>query len=588
MPGTIQSIERAAAVLRLLGGAAGRSGCTRSPRRSTCRGAPRTASSARCYTVGLVEQDRDRRATSSARPRCTWHAALDANELRSRAMNWADALAARTGEAVRDRHSRRPRVRVVHHVFRPDGSPQTARRRAGACRCTPPRWASAAGLRADGRARAPASSRWRVHRPHLHDDRDARSTLGGGAPARVGASRSRSTRAARAVVGGADPRVRRARRRRDRHRRPRRAAAATADGRPRHRTGRRAAWPPRWRATRDLRSRCCRHDGTRTSPRSTRARRSTRCILFDHARPAGLASAQREHQQHYPQPGLGRARRRGDLAQRAAGRPRGAARRGLDARRGRRASASPTSARPPWCGTGAPAIPSRTPIIWQDTRTADARRASCAASPARRSFRDVAACRSGHRTSPRPRLRWLLDHVPGLRERAERGEVLFGTMETWLIWNLTGGPTAASHVTDVTNASRTMLMDLATLAVGRPSCWPLFDIPPRDAARDPRQRRGLRHVHDRAARGARSPARSATSRPRCSARPASPPARPSARTAPAASCCSTPARRSSGPRHGLLTTVGYQIAGEPRRSTRWRARSPSPARWSSGSATPSG
>jgi glycerol kinase len=57
-----------------------------------------------------------------------------------------------------------------------------------------------------------------------------------------------------------------------------------------------------------------------------------------------------------------------------------------------------------------------------------------------------------------PKLAWLLDHVDGLRERAEAGEVVFGTMDSWLIWKLTG-----EHVTDVTNASRTMLMNLATL-----------------------------------------------------------------------------------------------------------------------------
>ena len=61
------------------------------------------------------------------------------------------------------------------------------------------------------------------------------------------------------------------------------------------------------------------------------------------------------------------------------------------------------------------------------------------------------------------RIRWMLDHTPGLRERAERGNVLFGTMESWLIWNLTGGPRGGVHVTDVTNAGRTLLMDLATL-----------------------------------------------------------------------------------------------------------------------------
>jgi glycerol kinase len=57
-----------------------------------------------------------------------------------------------------------------------------------------------------------------------------------------------------------------------------------------------------------------------------------------------------------------------------------------------------------------------------------------------------------------PKIRWLLDHMPGLRERAEAGEALFGTIDTWLIWNLTG-----RHVTDVTNACRTMLMNLETL-----------------------------------------------------------------------------------------------------------------------------
>jgi glycerol kinase len=60
-------------------------------------------------------------------------------------------------------------------------------------------------------------------------------------------------------------------------------------------------------------------------------------------------------------------------------------------------------------------------------------------------------------------VRWLLDHVAGARERAEAGELLFGTIDSWCIWNLTGGPQGGLHVTDVTNASRTQLMDLATL-----------------------------------------------------------------------------------------------------------------------------
>ncbi|NEW59021.1 glycerol kinase GlpK, partial [Nocardia cyriacigeorgica] len=62
-----------------------------------------------------------------------------------------------------------------------------------------------------------------------------------------------------------------------------------------------------------------------------------------------------------------------------------------------------------------------------------------------------------------PRIRWLLDSDERLRARAERGEVLFGTIDTWLLWNLTGGTRGGLHLTDVTNASRTMLMDLDTL-----------------------------------------------------------------------------------------------------------------------------
>ena len=62
-----------------------------------------------------------------------------------------------------------------------------------------------------------------------------------------------------------------------------------------------------------------------------------------------------------------------------------------------------------------------------------------------------------------PKIKWVLDNVPGTRAKAERGEALFGNMDAWLIWNLTGGIDGGAHVTDVTNASRTMLMNLATL-----------------------------------------------------------------------------------------------------------------------------
>ncbi|MDT7781827.1 MAG: glycerol kinase [Pseudonocardiales bacterium] len=62
-----------------------------------------------------------------------------------------------------------------------------------------------------------------------------------------------------------------------------------------------------------------------------------------------------------------------------------------------------------------------------------------------------------------PKIRWILDNVEGARERAEAGDLLFGNTDTWTLWNLTGGPNGGVHATDVTNASRTMLMDLDTL-----------------------------------------------------------------------------------------------------------------------------
>jgi len=64
-----------------------------------------------------------------------------------------------------------------------------------------------------------------------------------------------------------------------------------------------------------------------------------------------------------------------------------------------------------------------------------------------------------------PKIRWILDNVPKVKRRAEEGRAIFGNMDTWIIWNLTGGPKGGSRITDYTNASRTMLMDLRKL------CW---------------------------------------------------------------------------------------------------------------------
>ncbi|WP_296139802.1 glycerol kinase GlpK [uncultured Tessaracoccus sp.] len=62
-----------------------------------------------------------------------------------------------------------------------------------------------------------------------------------------------------------------------------------------------------------------------------------------------------------------------------------------------------------------------------------------------------------------PKVKWILDNVEGTRERAEAGDLVMGTMDTWLLWNMTGGTNGGVHVTDVTNASRTLLMDVKTL-----------------------------------------------------------------------------------------------------------------------------
>jgi len=100
-------------------------------------------------------------------------------------------------------------------------------------------------------------------------------------------------------------------------------------------------------------------------------------------------------------------------------------------------------------------------IVWQCTRT-DKICKELTQDQGQNRFRDktglpIATYFSG------PKIKWILDNVPQARAAADKGDALFGTMETWIIWWLTGGPNKGSHVTDVTNASRTMLMDLNSL-----------------------------------------------------------------------------------------------------------------------------
>lgn len=100
-------------------------------------------------------------------------------------------------------------------------------------------------------------------------------------------------------------------------------------------------------------------------------------------------------------------------------------------------------------------------IVWQDTRT-DKICNKLAEDGGQDRFREkvglpLATYFSG------PKVRWLLDNVDAVKEAADKGNAIFGNIDTWVIWNLTGGVNGGAHVTDVTNASRTMLMNLETL-----------------------------------------------------------------------------------------------------------------------------
>ncbi|HET9142770.1 glycerol kinase GlpK [Actinophytocola sp.] len=102
-------------------------------------------------------------------------------------------------------------------------------------------------------------------------------------------------------------------------------------------------------------------------------------------------------------------------------------------------------------------------IVWQDTRTDRICNELGALGGGQERYRNktglpIATYFSG------PKIRWILDNVEGARARAEAGDLLFGNMDTWVLWNVTGGPDGGVHVTDPTNASRTLLMDLHSLS----------------------------------------------------------------------------------------------------------------------------
>ena len=111
-------------------------------------------------------------------------------------------------------------------------------------------------------------------------------------------------------------------------------------------------------------------------------------------------------------------------------------------------------------------------IVWQDRRT----EALCETLKAQ-GHEPLVRAKTGLRLDPyfsATKLRWLLDHVPGARAQAESGELAFGTVDTWLIWQLTGGQ---RHVTDISNASRTLMLNIHT-GQWDSELLALFDIPP--------------------------------------------------------------------------------------------------------------
>jgi len=186
---------------------------------------------------------------------------------------------------------------------------------------------------------------------------------------------------------------------------------------------------------------------------------STRFMIFDHAGQL-VGSHQKEHQQIFPMPGWVEhnpleiwERTQEVIAgtlEKTGVRPNDLAALGI---------ANQRETAVVWNkATGQPVYNA---IVWQDTRT-DAICSALAQDGGQDRFRNkvglpLATYFSG------PKVKWILEHVAGVQAQAERGEVLFGNLDSYLIWNLTGGPKGGVHVTDVTNASRTLLMNLETL-----------------------------------------------------------------------------------------------------------------------------
>jgi glycerol kinase len=186
---------------------------------------------------------------------------------------------------------------------------------------------------------------------------------------------------------------------------------------------------------------------------------SSRCMIFDHGGKV-VSVAQREHEQIYPRPGWVEhdASEIWQRCQEVMSEAMSSAGASADDIAGLGVTNQRETAVVWDRTTGEPVMNA---IVWQDTRT-DRLVDEFSRDGGQDRFREqtglpLATYFSG------PKVRWILDNVDGTRERAEAGDLLFGNIDTWCIWNLTGGPDGGLHITDVSNASRTLLMDLQRL-----------------------------------------------------------------------------------------------------------------------------
>jgi glycerol kinase len=186
---------------------------------------------------------------------------------------------------------------------------------------------------------------------------------------------------------------------------------------------------------------------------------SSRCMIFDHGGQV-VSVAQKEHEQIYPRPGWVEhdAKEIWDRSQEVMQEALDAAGASADDIAGLGITNQRETTVVWDRNTGEPVMNA---IVWQDTRT-DKLVDEFSADGGQDRFRaqtglPLATYFSG------PKARWILDNVDGVAARAESGDLLFGNIDTWCIWNLTGGTNGGLHITDVSNASRTLMMDLATL-----------------------------------------------------------------------------------------------------------------------------